>query len=166
MKLRNSFKRLLPWDILLKTFRLELLFFGFIVFIFLSLIIEKVLLLIGSEFIDPEIYPQMCLQILCGMYQNKNVYLLPPKACGSLWQGFRLGVSPCSYQFIDLLALKDTSSSLYKTYFVDCWIVFIIFNISMFIDPETGPRVTLKIIYGLYSNWSYRFASLQVYVSS
>ena len=54
---------------------------------------------------------------------------------------------------------KYPSSYSFKSYFIHCWLVCIIFIGSMFIDPETCPRVQIQIFSWAYPNPTYRFAS-------
>ena len=62
-----------------------------------------------------------------GRIQTGHADLLPLQVCGRLWQGFRFGDYNCLLQLIDLLNLKSPLGSLFKTSFVDCWLVCIIF---------------------------------------
>ena len=73
--------------------------------------------------------------------QTGYMDLLPPKVCQSSWQGFWLGIQTCLVQLIAFLYIKYQSISLFRPYFVDCWLVCIIFIVSVFIDTETFPGV-------------------------
>ena len=67
-----------------------------------------------------------------------------------------------SIQLVALLDLKYLSSYLFKTCFVNCWLVRITFIGSEFIYPKTCPWVWLKILSGMYPNQTYGFASIAV----
>ena len=62
-----------------------------------------------------------------GHIQSWHTGLLPSQVCVRSWRGCWLGVHTCLLQWIDFLDLKPPSSSLSKPYFVDCWLVCIIF---------------------------------------
>ena len=44
-----------------------------------------------------------------------------------------------------------------QTYFVDCLLVYFSFTVLVLIDTYTCPWVLLKIIFGMYPNWTYAF---------
>ena len=87
-----------------------------------------------------------------GRIQSGHTYLIPPQVCVRLWWGWWLGVHTCLLQLIDLLDLKPPSTSLSKPYFVDCWLLCIIFIGSAFIDTGTFPWVCYPIDSGTYPN--------------
>ena len=62
----------------------------------------------------------------------------------------------CSFSVNDI---KHPSCYSFKPYFVDFWLVCIIFTVSAFIDTETCPRVWLQIVSGTYPNRTYGFVS-------
>ena len=97
--------------------------------------------LIRSAFIDTETCPGCVSKLSVGRIQTGHTDLLHLQVCGRLWRGWRLGVQTCLLQLIALLDLKYPSSYLLEPYFVDCWLVCIIFIVSLFIDTETPPRV-------------------------
>ena len=95
------------------------------------------------------------LQIVCEMYPEQKFFLLPPHVCGRLWRWCRLSVQTCLLQLIYHLDLNFPSSYLCQPYFVDCWILRIIFIGSEFIYPEPCPWVWFKIVSGMYPNRTY-----------
>ena len=79
-----------------------------------------------------------------GLTQTGHMDLLPPQVYGSSWRGHRLSFTTCWRQYNILLDIKYYLSYLDNTFFVDCWLVYITFNVSAFIDPETFPWARLK----------------------
>ena len=65
--------------------------------------------------------------------QTQYTYLIPPQVCWRLWQGCRSGVQAYLHQFIAWLHLKHVSSYLFKTSFLDCWLICISFTGSALI---------------------------------
>ena len=90
-----------------------------------------------------------------GRIQTGHTDFIPPHFCGRPWQGYQLYVDNFSHQLIAFLDMKSPSSYLLNNYFIDCWILCIIFIGSSFIDPGTCPRLWLKIVSGPYPNWTY-----------
>ena len=67
---KNYFQSLLIWVSFLQTLHFKVFSFGLLVLILSSLIVDFLFVLIGSAFIDPEAFPRVWLQILCGTYPN------------------------------------------------------------------------------------------------
>ena len=100
LKFMTSFKRLFIWASFLKTIHLDILLFIVLILIFVSLIVDLFVLRCVCKF-------------YVGCIQIRHTNFLPPKDCGMLWQGFRLGVHTYSHQLIAFLDLKYPSSYLY-----------------------------------------------------
>ena len=122
--------------------------------------------LIGWMFVDYENCPRFDFKLYVGCIQNRNLFFLPPHVCGRFWQWCRLSVQTCLLQLIYPLDLNFPSSYLCHPYFVDCWLLRIIFIGSGFIYPEPFPWVWFKIVSGMYPNRTYIFASPSVFGSS
>ena len=146
--------------IFLRLFIHQVLLFGFLVIIFVSLIVD---LFICIDRISVHWYQKLSLGVIwkfsVGRIQIGHTDFLPPQVCGRSWQGCLLGVLTCLLQLIAFIDLKYPSSSSLKHYFVDFWPVCIIFIGSEFIDTETCPRVWLKIFIGPYPNRTHGFSS-------
>ena len=151
----NRYKLLLfIWFIIL-----TLLLLGFLDIIFVSLIVELFVHIYRISVHWSWKLSSFLIENCVGHIQTRNIYLPPPQVCGRSSQGCWLCVWTCLLQLIDFFGVKHLSSSSFKPYFVDCWLVCIIFIGSAFIDPETCTWVWLQTVSGLYLNWTYRFAS-------
>ena len=115
--------------------------------------------LIVLAFIDPETCPQFWLEIVSRPYPNRTYEFSHPSGCVRSWRGWQLGVQACLLQLVALLNLKYSSSSLFKPFFVDCWLVCFIFIGLAFIDPETCPQAWFQKVSGMYPNQKYGFSS-------
>ena len=126
---------------------------------FRSWLLTCLFVLIVSAFIDPKTCPRVWLQIVCGTYPKKTCVFTSPSG---LWKVLTRVPVGCSELFapIDFFTLSILSFKyFFKPSFVECWLVCIIFIVSVFIDPETCPRVWLQIFSEPYQNWTYIFAS-------
>ena len=99
------------------------------------------------------------LNLPVGCIKIRHTDLLLLQDCGRLWRGYRLGVYNCSHQLIALIDLKLLQVLCKIFIFVDCWILFIVFNGSAFIGTATCIGVCLQIVCWTYSNRTYRFSS-------
>ena len=100
----------------------------------------------------------MWLQIVCGTYPKQTYVFAPPVG---LWKV----VVRVPVRYSDLFAsiywfalYKISFKFVVKDFFVDCWLVYIIFIVSEFIDPETCSKVWLKIFSRPYTKRTYGFA--------
>ena len=121
----------------------QVLFFGFLVIIFVSLIVDLFLHWQYQRLLILKLFLGCDCKLLVGRIQTRHTDFLPPQVCGRLWRGFRLDIQTCSLQLIVYLDLRYPSSSSFKPSFVDFWLVCIIFIGSAFIDPETFHRMWL-----------------------
>ena len=116
----------------------QVLFFGVLVFYFVLLIVD-IFIFIYKIIIYWywNLYLGVLKNCLWDVSKIGHTDSLPLQDCRRLWWGFQLGFQTCLLQFIYLRDLKYPSSYLFKTYFVGCLLVCIIFIGLAFVDPET-----------------------------
>ena len=112
-----------------------------------------------SAFIYPETFPRVWFKIVCGTYSKQTYVFASPAGLLMVVTRVSVGFSEFLLWFIALVDLKYPSISLFKPYFVDCWLVCNLFIVTKFIDIETCPLVWLQIFGGIYPNQTYVFAS-------
>ena len=114
---------------------------------------------IRSVLIDTDTCTWVWLKFVCGIYPNWTYRFSPPTG---LWKVVVRGTVVCNWLLtsINCFEWSKTSLKLFtKPSFVDCWLLYIEFTGSLFIDPKTCPWVWLQIFCGKHLNRTYGLSS-------
>ena len=134
MNFRNYFQRLLLWFFLLQdipfksiiicNFSSNLSVVGCWLFFFVPIV---------SVIIDPDTCPRVWLKFFCGTYPNQTYWFASPIVLCKIKVGVSLG---CNYlsTSIYFLSWSNLFFDLFTIAYFYCWLVFIAFTGSVFIN--------------------------------